>query len=398
MGNVIVDRYEKFDKFEIAVPVLFGLEAFAAREIRRLGYETLSVEDGRVIFEGGYRDVYRANMWLRTGERVLIKAAEFKAVTFEELFEATKAVEWERFLPKNCAFPVKGHSVRSQLASVRDCQAIIKKAIAARLGEKYSMEWLPEDGAEYRIQFTILKDRVTLMIDTSGEPLHKRGYRQYSNAAPLRETIAAAMVMMSYWKYEFPLLDPFCGSGTIPVEAALFKRNIAPGLGRKFAADSFEQTDAGMIKSVWEEARSLEKDVTLEIYASDIDPACAELTKSNAQKAGVGEFITADCKRAEDVFIDEPYGTVICNPPYGERMGEKRECEALYRSMGKSFGRLDKWGYYIITSNEEFERLFGRRADKKRKIYNGMIKCNIYQYFGPKPPEKYFMKEGRHGK
>ena len=376
------------DKFEIVVPVLFGLEAFTAKEIRRLGYETVSVEDGRVTFEGGYKDAYRANLWLRTGERVLIKAAEFEAVTFEELFEKTKAVDWQRFLSINSAFPVKGHSVKSQLASVRDCQAIIKKAIATKMSQSCGAEWLPEDGVQYQIQFSILKDRVTLMIDTSGEPLHKRGYRQYSNAAPLRETIAAAMVMMSYWKFEYPLLDPFCGSGTIPIEGALFKRNIAPGLGREFAMNSFDQMTQGIISEAADEAQSLVKDVPLEIYASDIDKSCIELTRSNAEKAGIGQFITVSSQKAEDIFIDKPYGTIICNPPYGERMGEKKECERLYSNIGKAFKKLDKWSYYILTSNENFEKLFGRRASKKRKIYNGMIKCNIYQYFDEKPPKK----------
>ena len=376
------------DKFEIVVPVLFGLEAFTAKEIRRLGYETVSVKDGRVTFEGSYKDAYRANLWLRTGERVLIKAAEFEAVTFEELFEKTKAVDWQRFLNISSAFPVKGHSVKSQLASVRDCQAIIKKAIATKMSQHCGAEWLPEDGAQYQIQFSVLKDRVTLMIDTSGEPLHKRGYRQYSNAAPLRETIAAAMVMMSYWKFEYPLLDPFCGSGTIPIEGALFKLNIAPGLGRDFAMNSFDQMTQSIISETADEAQSLVKDVPLEIYASDIDKSCAELTRSNAEKAGVGQFITVSSQKAEDIFIDKPYGTIICNPPYGERMGEKKECEKLYSNIGKTFKKLDKWSYYILTSNENFEKLFGQRASKKRKIYNGMIKCNIYQYFGEKPPKK----------
>ena len=373
------------NKFEIVVPTLFGLEAFAARELRRLGYETTSVEDGRITFEGGWKDVYRANLWLRTGERVLIKAAEFKATTFEELFENTKAVDWGAFLPSSCAFPVKGHSLKSQLASVRDCQAIIKKAIASKMSETYGIEWLPEDGVQYQIQFALLKDRVTLMIDTSGEPLHKRGYRQYSNAAPLRETIAASMIMMSYWKFEYPLLDPFCGSGTIPIEGAMFKRNIAPGLGREFAVNSFEQMNKSIIDEAIEEAQSLKRDTPLEIYASDIDPACVELTKENAIKAGVGDIINVTQKKAENIFIDKPYGSIICNPPYGERMGEKKECELLYENIGKTFAKLDKWSYYILTSNEDFEKLFGKRASKKREIYNGMIKCNVYQYFGEKP-------------
>lgn len=376
------------DKFEIVVPTLFGLESFTAKEIRWLGYETTAVEDGRVTFLGDYEAVYRANLWLRTGERVLIKAAEFKALSFEELFGGTKAVDWSRFLQKDSAFPVKGHSVKSQLASVRDCQAIIKKAMADKMSMEYGIDWLPEDGTEYQIQFSIMKDRVTLMIDTSGEPLHKRGYRQNSNTAPLRETIAAAMVMMSYWKFEYPLLDPFCGSGTIPIEGAMFKRNIAPGLGRRFAADDFFQISSIIKDKVAEEAKSKIKDVPLEIYASDADRECVELTISNAEKAGVGQYITADCKKAEDIFMDQSYGTIICNPPYGERMGEKRECEKLYKNIGKTFRNLDKWSYYILAAHEEFERLFGQKANKRRKIYNGMIKCNVYQYFGERPPLK----------
>lgn len=373
------------EKFELIVPTLFGLEAFTAREIRRLGYETTSVEDGRVMFEGDWEAVCRVNTWLRTGERVLIKAAEFKATSFEELFEKTNAVEWERWIGKDCAFPVKGHCLKSQLASVRDCQAIIKKAVAKRLSSAYGIEWLCEKGSLYQLQFSILKDRVTLMIDTSGEPLHKRGYRQVSNLAPLRETIAAAMVMMSYWKFEYPLADPFCGSGTIPIEAAMFKRNVAPGLNRRFAAHGFSQINDEMWERVREEARSLEKDVPLEIYASDIDAQCVEIARENARIAGVGEWVKPTVGDAVKLSFDMPYGTVICNPPYGERLGEVKECEELYKRIGKTFEKLDKWSYYILTSHENFEEKFGKKANKKRKIYNGMLKCNIYQYFGEKP-------------
>ncbi|MDD6483210.1 MAG: class I SAM-dependent RNA methyltransferase [Clostridiales bacterium] len=376
------------DKFDIIIPTLFGLEAFCAKEIRCMGYETKSVEDGRVTFEGDIRAVCRANIGIRTGERVLIKAAEFEARSFEELFEGTRAFHWEEWIGAHCAFPVKGHCLKSQLASVRDCQAIIKKSIASRLGEKYRLERLPEDGPCYRVQFSIIKDRVTLMIDTSGEPLHKRGYRQLSNAAPLRETIAAAIVMMSYWKYEYPLADPMCGSGTIPIEAAMIKRNIAPGLSRSFAAQEFLQIPKALWQECAEEARGLERDIPLEIYAADIDPETVRLASDNAQKAGVGKWVRPVCADVRKMQMSEPYGTVICNPPYGERMGEKRECERLYGDMGRVFSRLDKWNYYILTSNEDFERLFGKRADKKRKLYNGMLKCGVYQYFGPKPPRK----------
>ena len=374
------------DKFEIVITTLFGLEALAARGVRRLGYETSAVEDGRVIFYGDWEAVCRANMWIRTGERVLIKVAEFEAVTFDELFEGTKAVDWSRFIGRNDAFPVKGYSLKSTLASVRDCQAIIKKAAADSLSSKYGISWLPEDGVTYQIQFSIFKDRVTLMIDTSGEGLHKRGYRQISNIAPLKETLAAAMVELSRWKYEYPLCDPFCGSGTIPIEAAMIKKNIAPGISRGFAFNEFSQVDDKLWDRVKDEAKSLERDVPLEIYAYDIDADTVGIAKNNAVKAGVGEFVIPKQGDARKISFDMPYGTIICNPPYGERIGEIKECEQLYKDIGMSFKRLDKWSYYIITSNENFEKLFGKKANKKRKLYNGMIKCNLYQFFGERPP------------
>ncbi len=365
---------------ELLVPTLMGLESFTARELKRLGYET-KTEDGRVSFEGEFSDICRSNIFLRTGERVLIKVAEFEATSFEELFEKTKAVSWDEFLDKNAAFPVKGHSLKSQLASVRDCQAIIKKAIAVSLSEKYGAEWLPEDGVNYQIQFHIYKDRVSLMIDTSGEPLHKRGYRVKHNAAPLRETIAASIVMLSYWKFEDVLADPFCGSGTIPIEAACFKKNIAPGVNRSFSAESFPFIADTMWKIAREEAKDNERDLKLEILASDIDPDCIEIAKENAARAGVESDIKFSVSNALDFKSKLSGGTIMCNPPYGERLGEKKECEVLYRDFGKAFKNLDNWSLYLLTSNESFEKLFGKRADKKRKLYNGMIKCDLYQYF-----------------
>lgn len=376
------------DKFEIVVTTLFGLEALAAREIRHLGYETSSVEDGRVCFMGDWQAVCRANLWIRTGERVLIKIDEFTAVTFDELFEKTKSIKWSNWIGKDDAFPVKGYSLKSTLASVRDCQAIIKKAAADSLSSDYGISWLEESGVTYQIQFSIFKDKVTLMIDTSGEGLHKRGYRQVSNIAPLKETLAAAMVELSHWKYEYPLCDPFCGSGTIPIEAAMIKRNIAPGLMRSFAAQSFSQLDEKLWRKARDEANSLKRDVPLEIYAYDIDKNTVEIAKENAKKAGVGEFVVPKEGDARKLSLDMPYGTIICNPPYGERIGEIKECEKLYKDIGESFKKLDKWSYYIITSNESFEKLFGKTANKKRKLYNGMIKCNLYQFFGERPPKR----------
>lgn len=375
------------DTFEIIITTLFGLESIVAREVRRMGYETTAVEDGRVTFSGDWEAVCKANIWIRTGERVLIKVAEFTAVTFDELFEQTKQVGWDKWIGRNDAFPIKGYSLKSTLASVRDCQAIIKKAVADSLSSKYCISWFPEDSITYQIQFSVFKDKVTLMLDTSGEGLHKRGYRQISNIAPLKETLAAAMVELSHWKYEYPLCDPFCGSGTIPIEAAMIKRNIAPGLSRSFAAENFTQISGKLWEQIREEAKSLERDIPLEIYAYDIDKNTVEIAGNNAIKAGVGKDVIPCHGDARKIQLDMPYGTIICNPPYGERIGEIKECEQLYKDIGVNFRKLDKWSYYIITSNENFEILFGKKANKKRKLYNGMIKCNLYQFFGERPPK-----------
>ena len=375
------------EKFEIIITTLFGLESVTAREVRCMGYETSSVEDGRVTFLGDMEAVFKANLWIRTGERVLIKVAEFTAVTFEELFEQTKSVKWHHWIGKDDAFPIKGYSLKSILASVRDCQAIIKKAIAESLSEKHGISWFEETGAVYQIQFSLLKDKVTLMIDTSGEGLHKRGYRRVSNAAPLKETLAAAMVELSHWKYEYPLCDPFCGSGTIPIEAAMIKRNIAPGLWRSFAFERFSQTDMRMWNMIKEEAEASEKNIALDICACDIDADTVEIARCNADNAGVGAFVKPFQGDARKIMTAKSYGTVICNPPYGERLGEIKECERLYREIGLNFQKWDKWSYYIITSNENFEKCFGKKSNKKRKLYNGMIKCNLYQFFGERPPK-----------
>lgn len=375
------------DKFEIIIPTIFGLEAFVSREVRALGYETTSVEDGRVTFLGDWQAVARANLWIRCGERVLIKIAEFEAVTFDELFENTKAVDWSQWIPKDAAFPVTGFCLKSTLASMRDCQAIIKKAIVDSMSAKYSITQFEETGPIYQIRFSVMKDRVTLMIDTTGDGLHKRGYRAVSNAAPLKETIAASMIMLSHWKYEYPFADPLCGSGTIPIEAAMIKRNIAPGLTRSFLSENFLQFDNPLWKNARDEAKSLEKNVPLEIYASDIDDKTIEIAKENAKIAGVSDAVCPVVGDVGKFFVSSGYGTVVCNPPYGERLGDEQMCRELYSKMGESFKKLDGWSYYILTSNEDFEKHFKKKSDKKRKLYNGMIKCNIYQYFGERPPK-----------
>lgn len=376
------------EKFEIIIPTIFGLESFVSRELKALGYETSSVEDGRVTFWGDLKAIIRANLWIRCGERVLIKIGEFNALTFDELFEKTKALDWSAWIGKECGFPVKGFCLKSQLASVSDCQAIIKKAIVDSLSLKYSISYFEETGPVYQIRFSIMKDRVTLMLDTTGDGLHKRGYRAISNAAPLKETIAASLVYLSRWKYEYPLADPMCGSGTIPIEAAMIKRNIAPGLTRHFMSEEYLQFSSN---NLWnecrEEASSLKKDVPLEILASDIDKDTVEIAIKNAQIAGVGDAVKPQCLSVLDFSTNLKYGTVICNPPYGERLGDEKSVHELYTIMGKVFKKLDKWSYYILTSNEEFESKFGKKADKKRKIYNGMLKCNVYQYFGERPPK-----------
>ena len=370
------------ERFELVVPTLFGLEALTAKEIRNLGYDTTSVTDGRVTFLGDFEAVCRANIWLRTGERVLIKLAEFKALSFDELFDGTKKVDWAHWIPKNAAFPVTGFSVKSKLFSVPDCQSIIKKAIVDKLSREYGIRRFEETGTTYRIEFSIMKDTVTLMLDTSGEGLHKRGYRKKSNAAPLRETLAASIAILSRFRYDGALADPFCGSGTLPIEAAMIAKNIAPGLKRKFRAMDYRQIPRGMWKDAKEEARELIKeDTKIQIFASDIDDFAVNLTAENAEKADVSELITVKQADVFDFTSEFSGGTIICNPPYGERLLELRECESIYRKMGKMYKKLDKWSLYALTPAENFEDLFGIKASKKRKLYNGMIKCNLYQYF-----------------
>lgn len=376
------------DKFEIIIPTIFGLEAFVSREVKSLGYEVTQVEDGRVTFLGDLEAISRANLWVRCGERVLIKVAEFEAHTFDELFEGTKAADWSYWIGEKCAFPVTGFCLKSQLASMRDCQAIIKKAVVDSLGAKYSLTQFEETGPVYQIRFSVMKNRVTLMIDTTGDGLHKRGYRALSNAAPLKETIAASMVLLSRWKYEYPFADPMCGSGTIPIEAAMIKRNIAPGLTRKFMSEEFLQyKDNSIWKNSRIEAEDLKKNVPLEIFASDVDSDTIEIAKQNAAIAGVADAVLPKVCDVKNFSTDAKYGTLICNPPYGERLGDEKTVHELYRQMGTVFKKLDKWSYYILTSNEDFENCFKKKADKKRKLYNGMIKCNIYQYFGERPPK-----------
>ena len=376
-------------KIELIATATFGLESVVAYEVKKLGYEDITVEDGKVTFSADYRAICRSNLWLRSADRVLLKMGSFKATTFEELFQQTKALSWPEWLPVNANFPVNGKSVKSKLFSVPDCQAIVKKAIVEKMKEKYRCNWFDEDGPRYSIEVALLKDIATLTIDTSGPGLHKRGYRKLSSDAPLKETLAAGMINLARWFHDRLLMDPLCGSGTIPVEAALIGLNIAPGIKRNFDAESWSVVP----EELWQEAREeaddlVKRDRKLRIIGTDIDDRVLSLSRYHAKAAGVAEHIHFQCLPVSEVRTKSKYGYLICNPPYGERLGEVKEVEGLYREMGSVFESLDTWSYYIITSYPKFEQLFGRKADKRRKLYNGRIECQYYQYFGPRPPRR----------
>lgn len=376
-------------KLNLIASTTFGLEAVVKREVQRLGFEDIKTFDGRVEFTGDESAIPKANLWLRCAGRVWLKMGEFTAVTFDELFEKTKAIDWSEWIPEDGKFTVVGKSVKSTLFSVSDCQAIVKKAVVEKMKLKYDTSWFDETGADYTIQVGILKDVVTLAIDTSGSGLHKRGYRENAMIAPLKETLAAAMVELSYWRKDRILLDPFCGSGTILIEAALIARNIAPGLNRKFASEGWEKIG----KDTWKAARvaayqAINYDVTPEIYGSDIDPEAIALAKQNAVKAGVDDCITFEVKPCDEITLAGDYGVLIANPPYGERIGELKEVENMYRAIGGIMNSNKTWSTYVITSMEYFETLFGKKASAKRKLFNGRIKTDYYQFYGARPPKK----------
>jgi putative N6-adenine-specific DNA methylase len=376
-------------KIQMIATAVFGVEAVVGRELKKLGYEDQAVENGKVTFSGDESAICRTNLWLRSAERVLVKVGEFKALSFEELFEGTKALPWEDWIPEDAEFPVEGKSIDSKLFSVSDCQAIVKKAVVEKLKQKYKTEWFQETGPRYVIQVALLKDMAILTIDTSGAGLHKRGYRKLVSSAPLKETLASALLLISHWNRERVLVDPFCGSGTIPIEAALIGHNIAPGLNREFAAEHWPNLQADDWKKAREEAQDLVKrDMELRIHGSDIDEEVMSLARYHSRQAGVESSIHLQRMPMAELRSRYKYGIIICNPPYGERLSEKEEVEKLYREMGKTFSKLDAWSYYVITSHPEFEKFFGKKADKKGKLYNGRIQCNYYQYFGPPPPRK----------
>ncbi|MDP4083829.1 MAG: class I SAM-dependent RNA methyltransferase [Bacillota bacterium] len=374
-------------KYELIATSAMGLEAIVAKEVRTLGYEC-EVENGKVTFIGDESAIARCNLWLRTADRLKIKVAEFKAYTFDELFEKTKAIPWERYLPEDAEFPVTGKSLKSKLFSVSDCQAIVKKAVVERLKSHYKRNtWFEESGALYKIEVALLKDMATITIDTSGQGLHKRGYRVDQGEAPLKETLAAALVMLTNWSPDKPFIDPFCGSGTIPIEAALMGQNIAPGFNREFVSEGW-----GWIESkVWENARDEAEDLAnydqqLDITGSDIDHRMVKIAEKNSFEAGLGDLIQFKQMQVKDISTKKENGVIVGNPPYGERLGDKKAVEQMYREMGQAFAPLDTWSIYMLTSNENFEEIYGKPATKKRKLFNGFIRTDFYQYWGNRPP------------
>ncbi len=384
------------EQVELIAPCHFGLEAVLKREITDLGYEITRVEDGRVSFRGDPAAVCRANLFLRTAERVLLKVGSFRAETFDELFEQTRALPWENYIPEDGKFWVtKAASVKSRLFSPSDIQSIMKKAMVSRLEKAYGITWFPEDGASFPVRAFLKNDEVTVGIDTSGVSLHKRGYRELAGEAPISETLAAALLLLTPWKKDRPLVDPFCGSGTFPIEAAMMAAGIAPGVNRTFTAESWGRL---IPKRLWytaaDEAAQAQADAAdaglggVDIWGTDLDGTVIKTARHNAREAGVEELIHFRQRDVRDLQHDGKYGFVITNPPYGERMEDKEALPELYRAFGESFRRLNCWSAYMITAYEDAERYFGQKAAKNRKIYNGMIKTYFYQFPGPKPPRK----------
>ena len=377
--------------FDLLVPCHFGLEAVLKREIYDLGYEITKVEDGRVTFEGDEEAVCRANIFLRTAERVMIQVGRFKATTFEELFQGIKNLPWEEYIPEDGKFWVKkASSINSKLFSPSDIQSIAKKAMVERMKQKYHKEWFKEDGAAYPVRIFLLKDEVTVALDTSGDSLHKRGYRTMTSKAPLTETLAASLIMLTPWRKDRILVDPFCGSGTFPIEAAMIAANIAPGMNRDFTAEEWTNL---IDRKLWYECVKEAEDmidttVKVDIQGYDIDGDVIKAARENAKRAGVEHMIHFQQRAVADLSHPKKYGFIITNPPYGERLEDKADLPDLYTQIGQAYQRLDSWSMFLITSYTDTEKYIGRKADKNRKIYNGMLKTYFYQFLGPKPPKK----------
>jgi putative N6-adenine-specific DNA methylase len=376
-------------KFKLIATATFGIEAIVGQELKSLGFEDVVVENGRVLFTGNERDICRANMWLRSADRVFIQLAEFKATSFESLFNRVNEIPWEQYLPMDAEFPVNAKSVKSKLFSLSDIQRISKKAIVNKLGDVYDKEWLPETGAKFPLLVGILNDTVTVSIDTSGTGLHRRGYREQGHVAPLKETLAAALLMISKWQAKIPLIDPMCGSGTIAIEAALIGRNIAPGLSRSFAFQEWDLVPNDVFNAVKKEAKEqINLETPLHIEAYDLDPRAINIARANAEIAGVQDDIHFQVRDVRELSTNKMYGYIVTNPPYGERLNELEEVEELTRLMSNKFEMLDTWSKYVFTAFEDFEKFYNRKSTKNRKLYNGKLRCYFYQYWGPKPPRK----------
>ncbi len=378
--------------FDLLVPCHFGLEAVIKREIYDLGYEITKVEDGRITFEGDAEAICRANIFLRTAERVMIQVGRFKATTFEELFQGIKNLPWEEYIPEDGKFWVKkASSINSKLFSPSDIQSIAKKAMVERLKQKYHKDWFKEDGAPYPVRIFLLKDEVTVALDTSGDSLHKRGYRTMTSKAPLTETLAASLIMLTPWRKDRILVDPFCGSGTFPIEAAMIAANIAPGMNREFTAEQWTNlVDRKLWYECVKEAEDMiDTSVKVDIQGYDIDGEVIKAARENAKRAGVDHMIHFQQRAVADLSHPKKYGFIITNPPYGERLEEKEDLPALYTQIGQAYAGLDSWSMFMITSYADTEKYIGRKADKNRKIYNGMLKTYFYQFLGPKPPKKH---------
>ncbi len=376
-------------KLELIAATAFGLESLVAKEVKNLGYDQVKVENGRVMYTANEEGLCRSNIWLRCAERIGIKIGEFSARSFEELFQQTKALPWEEWLPVDACFPVTGKSVRSQLFSVPDCQAIVKKAIVERLKDVYGLNWFEETGSLYAIQVSILKDVVTLTLDTSGKGLHKRGYRELAGEAPLKETLAAAMVILSHWKADRVMLDPFCGTGTIPIEAAFIGQNRAPGMKRSFIAEQWPNIKQSYWEKAREEALDLwQREIPLSIYGSDINTDALRLARLNLKEADLEDKIYFQKLPVREVRSRFRYGHIITNPPYGQRLGSLEQAEEVYKELGEVYTSLEDWSLHMLTALPRPERFLNKRWDKSRKLYNGRLECHYYQFFGPRPPKK----------
>ena len=377
--------------YELIAPCHFGLEAVLKKEILDLGYEISQVEDGKVTFLGDAEAICRANIFLRTTERILLKVGSFKAVTFEELFQGTKALPWEEYIPQDGRFWVKkANSIKSKLFSPSDIQSIMQKAMVERMKQGHGVSVIPETGADYPVRVSLYKDIVTVALDTTGESLHKRGYRKLTSKAPIEETLAAALIMLTPWNKDRILVDPFCGSGTFPIEAAMMAANMAPGMNRSFLSEDWKQI---IPRKCWYEAMDeaqemVDDTVSVDIQGYDLDPEVIKAARANAELAGVAHMIHFQQRPVAELSHPKKYGFLITNPPYGERIEDKKNLPALYTQIGERFKALDSWSAFIITSYEDVEKYMGRKADKNRKIYNGMMKTYFYQFLGPKPPRR----------